>query len=500
MILNSKEILDLEKKEISTRESSFSLMQSAGENCFKYFLDNILKKKDKKKIEIIVLVGPGNNGGDGLVITKKLFEKGINTNVFLIYPIKNKKKDIYKAYKKIKIKKFSRKDLIIKIKSKKSILIIDCIFGIGLNRKIDSKLKKLITLINNSKKKIISIDIPSGINSDDGVIMGSAIKATETLALHAKKIGHVLYPGSFYSGKIKVIKIGIKKKFNKYIKSKIIENHPKLWIKNFPFKKTTSHKYSRGKVFIHGSKINYLGACLLSSEAALRVGTGSVTIVANNKTLSLLTKKFFSVLKKNINNKDEFFSLLKEEKISSYLIGPGAGTDKNIKILTKLLLKEIKYAVLDADALTVFKNSPKNLFSLLDKNKILTPHFGEFNKIFKNLNNLDNKILKVKTASKQANAVVVLKGPDTVIASPDGKVCVNTKTTKELAVIGSGDVLSGIIVSLMGDGKMNAFDAACAGVWIHSQAAINQGKGLIAEDIIKGIPSVLDDLYKVNKE
>ncbi len=142
MILNSKEILDLEKKEIATRESSFSLMQSAGENCLKYILNNIEKKKDKKKIEIIVLVGPGNNGGDGLVIAKKLFEKGINTNIFLIYPIKNKKKDIYKAYKEIKIKKFSKKNLITKIKSKNNILIIDCIFGIGLNRKVDLKLKK----------------------------------------------------------------------------------------------------------------------------------------------------------------------------------------------------------------------------------------------------------------------------------------------------------------------------------------------------------------------
>jgi len=500
MILYSKEILDLEKKEIANRGSSFSLMQSAGENCFKYITNHILKKKINKKIKILVLVGPGNNGGDRLVIAKKLFDKGINTNIFLIYPIKNKKKDTYKAYKEIKIKKISKKDLITTIKSKNNILIIDCMFGIGLNRKVDLKLKKLITLINNSKKKIISIDLPSGINSDNGNIMGSAIKATETLALHAKKIGHVLYPGSFYSGKIKIIKIGIKKKFNKYIKSKIIENHPKLWIKNFPFKKIISHKYSRGKVFIHGSKINYLGACLLSSEAALRVGTGSVTIVANNKTLGLLNKKFFSFLKKNINNQDEFYSLLKEEKISSYLIGPGAGTDKNIMILTKLLLKKIKYVVLDADALTVFKSSPKNLFSLLDKNKILTPHLGEFDRIFKNLNNTDNKILKVKMASKQANAVVVLKGSDTIIASPDGRVCVNTKTTEELAVIGSGDVLSGIMVSLIGEGKMNAFDAACAGVWIHSQAAINQGRGLIAEDIIKGIPSVLDDLYNANKK
>ena len=143
-----------------------------------------------------------------------------------------------------------------------------------------------------------------------------------------------------------------------------------------------------------------------------------------------------------------------------------------------------------------FTKNPKELFSILDKNKIITPHEGEFNRIFSDLKNIKNKIEKSVKAAKKANCILVFKGPDTIIASPDGKVCINTISTEELAVIGSGDVLSGIIASLIGKNKMSAFNGACAGVWLHSYAARMIKKGLIAEDIIKNLPKALDWLAK----
>ena len=327
--------------------------------------------------------------------------------------------------------------------------------------------------------------------------MGEAIKANLTLALHCKKIGHVLFPGVHFSGLIKVLDIGIRKSLNKIINNKIKENNPNLWInKRFPWKKYNSHKYSRGRVYIYGSLKNYIGASLLSSSAAIRCGTGSVTIVANKDTIDKYNQKFFSLLKVEINSKEEFKKLLNHSSITSFLIGPGAGVNKETIENTKLISKFVSNVVIDADAITSFAKNPKELFLILDKNKIITPHEGEFNRIFPDLKNVKNKIEKSVKAAKKANCILVFKGPDTIIASPDGKVCVNTISTEELAVIGSGDVLSGIITSLVGKNKMSAFDGACAGVWLHSYAARMIKKGLIAEDVIKNLPKVLEQLDK----
>jgi hydroxyethylthiazole kinase-like uncharacterized protein yjeF len=201
-------------------------------------------------------------------------------------------------------------------------------------------------------------------------------------------------------------------------------------------------------------------------------------------------------LKVEINSPKEFLDFLENSLITSFLIGPGAGVNMETAENVKLIIKYINHAVIDADAITSFSKNPEQLFSILNKDKIITPHEGEFNRIFPKLKNTKNKIERTVMAAKKANCVVVFKGPDTVIAAPDGKVCVNTIATEELAVIGSGDVLSGIITSLIGKNKMSSFDGACAGVWLHSCAARKVKKGLIAEDIIKNLPKVLEQLDK----
>jgi len=275
---------------------------------------------------------------------------------------------------------------------------------------------------------------------------------------------------------------------------KIIKNSPDLWIKNFPWKKIPDHKYSRGRVVIYGGEKVFVGATILSSLAALKTGTGSVKIICSNRTLHTYSVKFPSVLKTEINNINELKKLLKKEKITSMLIGPGAGSNKKIKEITKLILKKVKYVVLDADALTCFKNDLKSLYLLLDKNKIITPHLAEFHKIFPNVKKNISNIKKIKEASKLVKSNIVLKGPNTIIFSYDKKIVINYHSSPELAVIGSGDVLSGLIVSLMGKEKMSPFLAGCAATWVHGDIAKKYGKGLISEDIIKGIPSALKRL------
>jgi len=275
---------------------------------------------------------------------------------------------------------------------------------------------------------------------------------------------------------------------------KITKNSPNLWIKTFPWKKFSGHKYSRGRVVVYGGKKEFVGATILSSLAALKTGVGSVKIVCSKHTIDTYSVKFPSVLKVEINSVQKLEKFLRKEKITSILIGPGAGSNKKIKKITKLILKKVRYVVLDADALTCFKNDLKSLYSLLDKNKIITPHLAEFHKIFPKIKKNISSIEKIKTARKLIKSNIVLKGPNTIIISYDDKIVINYHSSPELAVIGSGDVLSGLIVSLIVKKKMNPFSAGCAATWVHGDIAKKYGKGLISEDIIRGIPNALKRL------
>ena len=273
-------------------------------------------------------------------------------------------------------------------------------------------------------------------------------------------------------------------------------NSSKLWLNKFPWKKRNDHKYSRGKLIIFGSQPNMIGSTILSSEAALRVGTGSVKIICSKKTLPMYSLKFPSVLKEEISNLNLLKKLVIKEKNSIFLIGPGAGSNQLTKKRTKLILKHSKHAIIDADALTCFKKSPKEFYGLLDKNKIITPHIKEFHTIFPMINKKITNYKKIVNASKICKCNIVLKGAETLICSPSGNIVLNNHTSSELAVIGSGDVLCGIIASLVGKNKLTPFLACCAAVWIHGDIAKKFGPGLIAEDIVKNIPSILKKLKK----
>ena len=278
------------------------------------------------------------------------------------------------------------------------------------------------------------------------------------------------------------------------MKIKPINNSPTLWLSNFPWKKKNDHKYSRGKLIVIGGEINMIGATILGSEAALRVGIGSVKIICSKKTLPIYSLRFPSALKEVINNLSSLKKLIIKEKNSIFLIGPGAGSNQLTKKITKLILKNIKHVIIDADALTCFKQNPKELYGLLDKNKIITPHIKEFHTIFPKISKKITNYEKIIKASKICKSNIVLKGAKTFICSPTGNVVLNDHTSSELAVIGSGDVLCGITASLVGKNKLTPFLACCAAVWIHGDIAKKFGPGLIAEDIVKNIPNILKKL------
>ena len=278
---------------------------------------------------------------------------------------------------------------------------------------------------------------------------------------------------------------------------KLLKNNPNLWVKKFPWKKKSSNKYSRGRVLILGGQKNMIGATILAAEACLRVGVGSVKIICTKETISILSQKFPSALKIEINNISFLKSFLRKERETTMvaLVGPGAGKSSMTMKFTEEILKQIKYVILDADSLNSFQKKTKKLLKYLDRNKLITPHQAEFHRLFptikKNLNNQE-KVLKFL---KLCKSNILLKGNTTVIGSP-GKIVVNKHTSSELAVIGSGDVLVGIITSLVGDKKMSLNEAAAAATWIHGDIAKRHGRGLISEDLIKGIPGALQRLKK----
>ena len=479
-IFNSEEMRRFEQTQF-VKKSSYVYMQKAGYQVFKFINANLKKKN------IIVLCGPGNNGGDGFIAATHLMNHGYFVTVYIYASTDKYKGDALKALKEFKgdLKSINLFQL------QKNALIVDALFGIGLKRNIKGILSKVFRKVNKSKNSVLSVDIPSGVCSNTGEVLGSAIKADFTITFHRRKIGHVTGNGKSFCGEVKVVDVGFSQK---KIESRYKENSPHLWKKYFPWKKQFDHKYSRGRVIIYGGQKEYTGATILSALAALRTGTGSVKILCSKNTLQIYSLKFPSVLKKEINNINQLDFFLKKEKITSLLIGPGAGTNKKIKKITELILRKVKYVVLDADAITCFKNDLKLFYSLLDKNKIITPHVGEFHKIFPNIKKNFNNIDKVLNAKKFVRCNIILKGPNTVIVSDDKKIVINNHASSELAVIGSGDVLSGLVVSLVGQKKMSPFLACCAATWLHGDIAKNYGKGLIAEDIVKGIPSSLKRL------
>jgi len=464
------------------KNKSYKFMKKAGYEAFK-----LIKNKYKKKQTAIVLCGPGNNGGDGFIVANYLLKEGYKTKVYTLFNNNRYSGDALLALKNFK----GQTKNINFLKIVPNSFIIDALFGIGLKREIKGKLKDTIKSINKSKNSVLSLDIPSGISSNNGKILGCAIKADFTVTFHRKKLGHILSEGKEFSGKLKVVDIGFK---NKKMKRRYTENFPKMWSKHFPWKKTTGHKYSRGRVVVYGGQKEFTGATILSAQAALRTGSGSVKIICSKNTLQIYSIKFPSVLKTEINDISQMEKFLKNEEITAMLIGPGAGVNKKIKEITKLILKKVKYVVLDADALTCFKNDLKSLYKLLDKNKLITPHLGEFHTIFPHVKRKLNNIEKVISASKLVKSNILLKGPNSIIYSYDKKIIINNHSSSELAVIGSGDVLSGLIVSLIGDKKMSPFLAGCAATWLHGDIAKKYGKGLISEDIVKGIPNALNRL------
>ena len=497
-ILTSKQTKNLDILSIKNGVSLSNLMENAGEASFDIIINQIIPNILNFNNKITILCGPGNNGGDGFVIAKKLCQK--NFDVTVCSPF-----DKHKFNPTVKTKlKSCTFDIVNPSQKlfKRADLIIDALFGVGLNRDINKELSYLIKLVNKEKKFVVSIDIASGLDSDTGEERPISINADHTISFQTPKPCHYLLPGKIKTGKLSIVQIGIPKKVFNNIKnlSKIYLNTMDLWKSHFPRPNEYDHKYSRGHLLVQSGDKFSTGASRLASLSALRVGAGIVTLASTDESAMINAAHLTSVMVKNINTKKDFIDFYNKRKVNAFLIGPGCGLTKYTKELSLVAIKTGLPVVLDADSISVFEDEPNELFSAIkkyNKNVILTPHEGEFKRIFKN--SIGSKISKASKASRESSAIIIYKGNDTIISSPNSHLAISDKTSPFLATAGSGDILAGICAGLLSQG-MDAFMAACAGQWFHKKIGEISGPGMIADDmpgfIETFLPNILGEIYE----
>ncbi len=441
--------------------------------------------------DVAVLCGPGNNGGDGFVAARRLKEHGRGVRVFLLGAMSALKGDAAAMAARWN----GPVEALTGDTAAGCGVAIDALFGAGLSRPLEGAAKAAIEALNKSGVPVVAVDVPSGLQGDTGKAAGDVFAgANLTVTFFRKKPAHVLMPGRELCGDIIVADIGIPAEA--CAGSKLFENLPSLWRDRFPWPDPRGYKYSRGHcVAVSSPSPSETGASRLAARGALRAGAGLVSIAVHQNAASVVAASVTAIMVKTLSGQASFNSLLQDRRINSVVLGPGFGTGRPTREWVAMVLASQAAAVLDADALTAFKGDGQALFSLLREPAVLTPHEGEFERIFPGLlAKAENRIEAARTAAAEAKCAVLLKGPDTVIARPDGRAAVDTNAPPWLATAGSGDVLGGIIAGLMAQG-MDSFDAACAGAWLHGEAANCFGIGLIAEDIPETLPQVLRALH-----
>jgi hydroxyethylthiazole kinase-like uncharacterized protein yjeF len=372
-------------------------------------------------------------------------------------------------------------------------LVVDALFGAGLNRDLAGKAKAVVEamqgLASTGALTIVAIDIPSGVDGDSGQIRGAAAAAALTVTFFRAKPGHLLLPGREFCGDLRVVDIGIPGSTLDSIAPAQWRNSPAAWVDVLPVQRLSDHKYKRGHaVIVAGSEMT--GATQLAAQAARRVGAGLLTIAAPAKVAGIFRTAMPGVLVSDCDSSEEFSDGLSDPRQNAILVGPGLGLGAHTRRYVEAALATGRAVVLDADALTMFDGMFEELASRIGGPLVISPHDGEFARLFPDLLNL-GKLERVKKAAERLGGVVVLKGADTVIAEPGGNALINDNAPPWLATAGTGDVLAGTILGLLSQG-VPAFEAAAAAVWLNGAAATSAGFGLLAEDLPSHFAGAID--------
>jgi NAD(P)H-hydrate epimerase len=434
---------------------------------------------------VTVLCGPGNNGGDGFVAARHLAARGWPVGLALL----GARDHLAGAAAEHAARFRGTIDALSPSVLDGAGIVIDAIFGAGLSRPLEGIARATVEALAASSLPIVAVDVPSGVDGMTGAVRGAAAAAAVTVTFFRKKPGHLLYPGRGLCGTLLLAQIGIPDAVLGDIAPRCFANGPPLWLGAYPWPQAEDHKYSRGHVVVAGGPV-LTGAARLAARAAARAGAGLVTVTAPENAWPVYAAALTGIIVRPMRRVEDFSALIGDERVRAMVIGPGAGVVSETRAAALAALGTGRAVVLDADALTVFAKEPATLFGAIKGPAVLTPHDGEFARLFK----LEgDRLSRARDAARIAGAVVVLKGADTVVAAPDGMAAINVNAPPDLATGGTGDVLSGLIAGLLAQG-LGPFAAACAGTWLHGEAAREFGPGLVADDLIDTLPVVLRQL------
>lgn len=498
-VLSVAQMYKADQSAVAAGVAGVALMEAAGGA----IVDAVQARWSKRPV--VVLAGPGNNGGDGFVVARLLKAAKWPVTVYLLGDKANLKGDAAVHAKRWRAKVLPLDQALERlVDASPDVLVIDALFGAGLSKPLRGAAKSIAEVLNLQETSVVSVDIPSGVDGDTGQKRkGIAFQADLTVTFCRPKPGHLLMPGRQLCGEVVVADIGIADS----IVSAVAKTEPtlslnsiELWGGVFPHLSEDANKYTRGHALILGGPV-MTGAARMAALAARRMGAGLVSIAVPSAAFPIYASSIEpGTLISSFNTLKEFKKILSDERKNVCILGPGAGLGKATRDKVMAALKARKRVVLDADALTAFKDSPTALFKSLEgfsDDAVLTPHGGEFARLFPDLAKKQaslGKLQVTRMAAKRAGAVVLYKGADTVVASPDGRAAITTNAPPTLATAGTGDVLSGFIGGLLSQG-MPAFEATNAAAWLHAECANSFGPGLIAEDLIDELPANLIGLF-----
>jgi ADP-dependent NAD(P)H-hydrate dehydratase / NAD(P)H-hydrate epimerase len=477
-LLFVSQMADADRRSMAAGISGADLMRNAGTAV----AHEIERRWSPRRV--CVLCGPGNNGGDGFVVATALRAAGWPVRVALLGS-----RTALRGEAQYHAERWSGPvEALGPAAIGDAELVVDGIFGSGLSRALGPEVTQTLDRAVKRGLPLLAIDVPSGVLGDTGESLG-AVAADCTVTFARKKPGHALFPGRGLCGDIVVADIGTPPSVLAEIAVQTWENDPSLWRPHLPQLQAAGNKYSRGHALVSGG-YPMTGAARMAARGAARAGAGLTSIAVPEAALPIYAAALTSIMVHPVGEAKDFAQLLADTRYNALLIGPGAGVTDATRERVLAMLGTGRCVVLDADAMSVFAEHPDELTAAIRGPCILTPHEGEFRRLFKLSG---DKLTRARGAARTSGAIVVLKGADTVIASPEGHAIINTNAPASLATAGSGDVLGGMILGLLAQ-QMPPFLAAAAGVWLHGAAARAFGPGLLAEDLPDLLPGVLANL------
>lgn len=440
----------------------------------------------------LILCGPGNNGGDGFVAARFLKKAGFTVEISCLGAV-----DKYEGAAAVAAKLWDGpiKPLSTDLLHDQEI-IVDALFGAGLSRAVSGAAADILRALDQHGAFKVAIDLPSGLDGRTGQWLTETppYRANLTVTFFRGKPAHYLLPGRIYCGELVIAPIDIPEQVLDQLQINLHHNRPELWKAHYPWPQALGHKYSRGHAAILSGPRHRTGAAVLSARSCLRIGAGLVTVVCPPDALDILAIKLTAVMVCPLAADSDFETAIADPRINAVLVGPGTGLAEATRTAALTALKLGKRVVLDADALTIFAGRAEELFNSPKQDLVITPHDGEFARLFPDLVEAElDKVPRTRKAAERLGGVVILKGGDTVIASPDGRAVITSNAPPELATAGAGDVLSGIVLGLLAQGTP-IFEAAVAATYLHGEAGRKFGAGLTADDLPDQLPEVLREL------